>query len=84
MPCEDDRCDSIKSSLCFIIGLPFALLALLVSLLGLIVLIVVLTLSCICPCLCAIAFVHYAWELIKEIAWKLIMAPIHVMKWFTW
>ncbi|KAM3204208.1 hypothetical protein P3L10_027617 [Capsicum annuum] len=60
MPREDDRYDSIKSPLGFIIGLPFALLALLVSLLGLIVLIVVfvdielhMPMS-VCNCICSI------------------------------
>ncbi|KAG2717504.1 hypothetical protein I3843_03G180000 [Carya illinoinensis] len=60
----------------FLLGLPFAFLSLLVSIVGLVVWIVGLLLSCICPCcFCVTVLVELALELIK--------APIHVMEWFT-
>ncbi|ESR60000.1 Signaling peptide TAXIMIN 1 [Citrus sinensis] len=60
----------------FLLGLPFAFLSLLVSIVGVVVWIVGLLLTCICPCcLCLTVIVELALELIK--------APIHVMEWFT-
>ncbi|KAK6919156.1 hypothetical protein RJ641_017578, partial [Dillenia turbinata] len=83
-------CDSDCRPLGFLLGLPFAFLSLLISLVGVVVWIVGsdefhafalwvcqrLLLTCICPCcLCVTVIVEVALELIK--------APIHVMEWFT-
>ncbi|KAG0461198.1 hypothetical protein HPP92_021167 [Vanilla planifolia] len=79
---EDCECRPLG----WLLGLPFALLSLIVSLVGVVVWIVGdgseaveidrLLLSCICPCcLCVTVMVELAIELIK--------APIHVMQWFT-
>ncbi|ERN13950.1 hypothetical protein AMTRI_Chr01g110890 [Amborella trichopoda] len=69
-------CDSECRPLGFLLGLPFALLSLLVSIVGILVWIVGLALTCICPCcLCVTILVEFALELIK--------APLHVMEWFT-
>eukprot|EP01018_Ginkgo_biloba_P033386 Gb_10489 [translate_table: standard] len=60
----------------FLLGLPFALLAFVVSLVGVLVWIVGILLSLICPCcLCLTLLVEFALELIK--------APLHTMEWFT-
>ncbi|XP_057450753.1 signaling peptide TAXIMIN 1-like [Lotus japonicus] len=60
----------------FLLGLPFAFLCLLISIVGIVVWIVGLLLTCICPCcLCLTVIVELALELIK--------APLHVMEWFT-
>ncbi|KAL9243767.1 hypothetical protein vseg_017616 [Gypsophila vaccaria] len=60
----------------FLLGLPFAFLALLLSIVGVIIWIVGLTLSCICPCCLCVT-------VIVEMALCLIKAPLHVMEWFT-
>ncbi|KAJ7562574.1 hypothetical protein O6H91_03G074900 [Diphasiastrum complanatum] len=60
----------------FLLGLPFALLSLLLSLIGVVVWIIATLLICICPCcVCVAALVTLAIELIK--------APLHVIRWFT-
>ncbi|KAK8958881.1 hypothetical protein KSP40_PGU014559 [Platanthera guangdongensis] len=72
MCCDDCECRPLG----WLLGLPFALLALIVSIVGILIWIVGLLLSCICPCcLCVTIVVELAIELIK--------APIHVMQWFT-
>ncbi|TMW88697.1 hypothetical protein EJD97_018221 [Solanum chilense] len=72
MCCRDSGC----RPLAFLLSLPFALLSLFVSIIGVIVWIVGLSSSCICPCcLCVTVLV--------ELALKLMKAPIHVMEWFT-
>ncbi|KAL0904181.1 hypothetical protein M5K25_026256 [Dendrobium thyrsiflorum] len=72
MCCDDCECWPLG----WLLGLPFALLALIVSLVGVLIWIVGLLLSCICPCCLCVSIV-------VEIATKLIKAPIHVMQWFT-
>ncbi|KAE8662804.1 hypothetical protein F3Y22_tig00113124pilonHSYRG00094 [Hibiscus syriacus] len=70
MCCENCR------PLGFLLGLPFALLSLIISIIGVVVWIVGLLLTLICPCcLCVTVLVEMALELVK--------APIHVMEWFT-
>ncbi|KAL5220790.1 hypothetical protein ABZP36_025503 [Zizania latifolia] len=60
----------------WLLGLPFALLAVLVSFVGAIIWIVGLPISCVCPCcLCVTVLLEVAVELVK--------APLHVMTWFT-
>ncbi|KAL1338725.1 hypothetical protein HN51_033327 [Arachis hypogaea] len=69
---EDRKCRPIG----FLLGLPFAFVSLLISLVGIIVWIVGLILTCICPCcLCVTLIVEFALALIK--------APFSVMEWFT-
>ncbi|KAJ6738256.1 PROTEIN putative-RELATED [Salix koriyanagi] len=60
----------------FLLGLPFAFLSLILSIIGVFVWIFGLLLSCTCPCcFCVTIMVEFALGLIK--------APILVMKWFT-
>ncbi|XVE86350.1 hypothetical protein DITRI_Ditri18aG0028100 [Diplodiscus trichospermus] len=69
-------CDGDCRPLGFLLGLPFAFLSLIISIVGVVVWIVGLLLTLICPCcLCVTVIVEMALELIK--------APIHVMEWFT-
>ncbi|KAF8667050.1 hypothetical protein HU200_053226 [Digitaria exilis] len=62
----------------WLLGLPFALLAVLVSIVGAIIWIIgyPLPISCICPCCLCVT-------LVLEAAVELIKAPLHVMTWFT-
>nr|XP_043622732.1 signaling peptide TAXIMIN 1-like [Erigeron canadensis] len=70
---EDDcRCRPLG----FLLGLPFAFVALILSVIGVIIWIVGLTLSCLCPCCFCVT-------VIIELALALIKAPFSVMKWFT-
>ncbi|EFJ17169.1 hypothetical protein SELMODRAFT_169207 [Selaginella moellendorffii] len=67
-----DNCHPIG----FLLGLPFAILSFLISLVGVVVWIVGILLTIICPCcICVAAIVNLALELIK--------APLHVIRWFT-
>ncbi|KAL5730509.1 hypothetical protein ACHQM5_003317 [Ranunculus cassubicifolius] len=59
----------------FLIGLPFALVAFLFSLLGAIIWILGSILSCVCPCCCGCAG-------LANLAVSLIKLPISVMRWF--
>lgn len=68
---EDCKCRPLG----FLLGLPFAFLSLLISLVGVIVWIVGLMLTCICPCCLCVT-------IIVEVALGLIKAPIVVMEWF--
>ncbi|XP_028792972.1 signaling peptide TAXIMIN 2-like [Neltuma alba] len=59
----------------FLIGLPFALASLLLSLVGAVIWIIGSVLSCLCPCcICFAALANFAMGLIK--------LPIQVMQWF--
>ncbi|XP_074357859.1 signaling peptide TAXIMIN 2-like [Apium graveolens] len=61
--------------LAFLLGLPFAFLSLILSLIGVIVWIIGSVLSCLCPCcFCC------AWLL--DTAVDLIKLPINIIKWF--
>ncbi|XP_024047361.1 uncharacterized protein LOC112101146 [Citrus clementina] len=72
--CCDDNCQC--RPLGFLLGLPFAFLSLLLSIVGVFIWIVGIVLSCICPCcICVTVIVEFALALIK--------APFRVMKWFT-
>ncbi|PKI61822.1 signaling peptide TAXIMIN 1-like [Punica granatum] len=72
--CCDDDCEC--RPLGFLLGLPFAFLSILLSIIGVVVWIVGLVLSCICPCCFCVT-------ILVEFALGLIRAPIAVMKWFT-
>ncbi|KAL6314694.1 hypothetical protein AAG906_027041 [Vitis piasezkii] len=59
----------------FLIGLPFAFLALILSVVGAIVWILGTVLSCLCPCcICCAGLANLAVSLVKM--------PIKVMRWF--
>ncbi|XP_030460140.1 signaling peptide TAXIMIN 1-like [Syzygium oleosum] len=74
--CCDDEEGCECRPLGFLLGLPFAFLSLILSLVGIVIWIIGLPLSCICPCcFCITVAVEFALALIK--------APILVMKWFT-
>ncbi|VFR00497.1 unnamed protein product [Cuscuta campestris] len=69
---EDGDCRPLG----FLLGLPFAFVSLIISLVAIPIWILGLALSCLCPCcLCVTVVVELALELIK--------APFKVMKWFT-
>ncbi|OAY34001.1 signaling peptide TAXIMIN 2-like [Manihot esculenta] len=60
----------------FLLGLPFALVALLLSLVGAAVWIIGSVLSCLCPCcVCCAGLANLAMDLIK--------LPFKILKWFT-
>ncbi|KAK6259862.1 hypothetical protein QQP08_003788 [Theobroma cacao] len=69
-------CDGDCRPLGFLLGLPFAFLSLIISIVGIVVWIVGLLLTLICPCCLCVTVV-------AELALELVKAPIHVMKWFT-
>ncbi|GFP79723.1 hypothetical protein PHJA_000115800 [Phtheirospermum japonicum] len=74
MCCCDDDCQC--RPLGFLLGLPFALVSLILSLVGVVIWIIGTLLTCLCPCcLCVTVIVEMALGLIK--------APFSVMKWFT-
>ncbi|PKA61043.1 hypothetical protein AXF42_Ash005939 [Apostasia shenzhenica] len=67
----DRRCRPLG----FLIGLPFAVLALLVSLIGAVIWLIGSALNCICPC-CTVC----SW--VANMAMRLIQLPISVVQWF--
>ncbi|MCO5578424.1 hypothetical protein L7F22_048135 [Adiantum nelumboides] len=72
MCCGDCECRPLG----FLLGLPFALLATLLSVLGVFIWIIGIILSCLCPCcICVAAIINLALALIR--------APLHVIEWFT-
>ncbi|XP_074294116.1 signaling peptide TAXIMIN 2-like [Silene latifolia] len=58
----------------FLIGLPFALLSLVLSLIGAVVWIIGFVLSC-CPCCCCCAG-------IADLAMELVKLPVNIIVWF--
>ncbi|CDO96744.1 unnamed protein product [Coffea canephora] len=60
----------------FLLGLPFALISCLLSIVGVVIWIVGICISCICPCCICVTVVI-------ELALGLIKAPFSIMKWFT-
>lgn len=72
MCCGDGECRPLG----WLLGLPFALLAVIVSFVGAIIWIIGLPISCICPCCLCVT-------LLLEVAVELVKAPLHVMTWFT-
>ncbi|XP_027172875.1 uncharacterized protein LOC113772473 [Coffea eugenioides] len=60
----------------FLISLPFALLSLILSLVGAVVWVIGSFLNCICPCcICCTGFVNMAVSLVK--------LPVKIIRWFT-
>ncbi|XP_042485781.1 signaling peptide TAXIMIN 2 [Macadamia integrifolia] len=60
----------------FLIGLPFALVALVLSLVAMIVWVLGSVLSCLCPCcICCTGIANLAMEIVQ--------LPVKVIKWFT-
>ncbi|KAF8411124.1 hypothetical protein HHK36_003663 [Tetracentron sinense] len=59
----------------FLLGLPFALVALIFSLVGAVVWVLGSVLSCLCPCcICCTALANLAVDLIK--------LPVKIIRWF--
>ncbi|KMZ73486.1 hypothetical protein ZOSMA_148G00350 [Zostera marina] len=68
--------DSDCRPLGFLIGLPFSIVALLLSLVGAVIWVIGTLISCICPCcFCFSALANFAVSLIK--------LPFTIIKWFT-
>ncbi|CAH1448531.1 signaling peptide TAXIMIN 1 [Lactuca sativa] len=74
--CGGDDDDCRCRPLGFLLGLPFAFVALILTIIGVVIWIVGLILSCLCPCCFCVT-------VIVELAISLIKAPFSVMKWFT-
>ncbi|XP_004487196.1 signaling peptide TAXIMIN 2 [Cicer arietinum] len=71
---EEEGCEC--RPLGFLIGLPFALLALILSLLGAVIWLFGSILSCLCPCcICCAGLANLAVSLVK--------LPVRVLRWFT-
>ncbi|KAL8136711.1 hypothetical protein V2J09_002712 [Rumex salicifolius] len=74
MYCHGRRVDGCRCRpLGFLLGLPFAFLSLLVSIIGILIWIVGLLISSICPCCFCV-------NVVIEMALELIKTPIHVIK----
>ncbi|KAE8679957.1 hypothetical protein F3Y22_tig00111392pilonHSYRG00054 [Hibiscus syriacus] len=59
----------------FLLGLPFALIALVLAVVGAVIWVLGTILSCICPCcICCAGLANFAVDLIK--------LPIRVLRWF--
>ncbi|XP_019058176.1 PREDICTED: uncharacterized protein LOC109116706 [Tarenaya hassleriana] len=59
----------------FLLGLPFALIALALSLVGAVIWILGSIVSCVCPCcICCASLANFAMDLIK--------LPVKVIRWF--
>ncbi|KAL1823150.1 hypothetical protein ACET3Z_009928 [Daucus carota] len=69
---EDCECRPLG----FLLGLPFAFLALLLSILGAVIWILGSIVSCVCPCCCCCAG-------LLNLAVALVKLPIKVLRWFT-
>ncbi|CAK9156901.1 unnamed protein product [Ilex paraguariensis] len=60
----------------FLVGLPFALIAVVLSLVGAVIWVIGSVVSCLCPCCCCCAgLVNMAVDLVK--------LPFKILKWFT-
>ncbi|XP_058752281.1 signaling peptide TAXIMIN 2-like [Vicia villosa] len=71
---EEEGCEC--RPLGFLLGLPFALLALILSLVGAVIWTLGSILSCLCPCcICCTGLANLAVSLVK--------LPIKVLRWFT-
>ncbi|CAK7322703.1 unnamed protein product [Dovyalis caffra] len=61
--------------LAFLLGLPFALLALVLSIVGAVIWIIGTILSCLCPCcVCCAALANFAMDLVR--------LPVKILRWF--
>ncbi|KAI8537600.1 hypothetical protein RHMOL_Rhmol09G0036600 [Rhododendron molle] len=60
----------------FLLGLPFALVALVLSFLGAVVWLLGSLLTCVCPCCCCCAGV-------ANVAMELMTLPFKIITWFT-
>ncbi|CAL5336785.1 hypothetical protein ACSBR2_012380 [Camellia fascicularis] len=60
----------------FLLGLPFALVALVLSLVGAVIWVLGSVLSCLCPCCCCCTG-------IANMAMGLIKLPFKIIRWFT-
>ncbi|KAB5548487.1 hypothetical protein DKX38_011893 [Salix brachista] len=59
----------------FLLGLPFALLALVLSIVGTVIWLVGTILSCLCPCcVCCAALANFAVDMVR--------LPVRILRWF--
>ncbi|XP_054814341.1 signaling peptide TAXIMIN 2-like [Prosopis cineraria] len=73
---ERDRRMGECRPLGFLIGLPFALIALVLAAVGAVIWILGSILSCICPCC-------FCCSALANLAMKLIRLPVKIIRWFT-
>ncbi|KAH9574613.1 hypothetical protein CY35_01G067300 [Sphagnum magellanicum] len=69
-------CDGDCRPLGFLLGLPFMLVAFILTLVGILLWIITAPLACCCPCL-------LCFTILAELAISLIKAPFTVIRWFT-